>query len=72
MSSYLVYSDVRPKRLAIGMGLTGLAMAALNAVVAQLASTKIWLFYHTFVDVIVAVALASLAIQFARSGKKGA
>jgi intracellular septation protein A len=72
MSRYLVYNDVRPKRLAIGMGLTGLAMAALNAVVAQLASTKIWLFYHTFVDVIVAVALASLAIQFARSGKKGA
>jgi intracellular septation protein A len=66
MSRYMAYSDVRPKRLAIGMGITGLAMAALNAVVAQVASTNIWLFYHTFVDVFVAIGFASIAIQWAR------
>ncbi len=66
MSRYMAYSDVVPKRLAIGMGVTGLLMAALNALVAEYASTNIWLFYHTFVDIVVAVALASLAIQWAR------
>jgi intracellular septation protein A len=66
MSRYLAYSDVRPKRLAIGMGITGLAMAVLNAVVAQVASTKVWLFYHTFVDIFVAIGFASIAIQWAR------
>jgi intracellular septation protein A len=70
MSRYLAYSDVRPKQLAIGMGLTGLAMAGLNAVVAQVASTKVWLFYHTFVDIFVSIGFASIAIQWARDRTK--
>jgi intracellular septation protein A len=66
LSRYLPYSDIDPGRLALGMGLLGLSMAALNYVVAALTSTDFWLFYTTFVDFFL-IMLAVLAVfAFAR------
>jgi intracellular septation protein A len=66
LSRYLPYTDIDPGRLALGMGLLGLAMAGLNYLVASTASTDIWLFYTTFVDFFL-IMLAALAVfAFAR------
>jgi intracellular septation protein A len=50
MARYLPYTDVDIGRLAIGMGVLGLVTAGLNTAVALLASTDMWLFYTTFLD----------------------
>jgi intracellular septation protein A len=63
---YMPFSDIEPGRLGIGLGLLGLFMAALNFVVAKLASTDVWLFYSTFVDFIIVVILAQIVIARAR------
>jgi intracellular septation protein A len=63
---YLPYDDIAPKRLAIGIGLSGIVMALLNWVVVRIASTDVWLLYTTFFDTGIAMALAMLAIHWAR------
>ncbi len=66
LARYMPYSDIDPGRMAFGMGLVGLIMAALNYAVAKIASTDMWLFYKTFVDFFIVAALAMVAIRFAR------
>ena len=66
MARYLPYTDVDPGRLAIGMGVLGLFMAGLNFVVARLASTDVWLFYTTFVDLLLVMVLVLLVFRYAR------
>ncbi len=66
LARYMPYSDIDPGRMAFAMGLVGLVMAALNYVVAKIASTDVWLFYKTFVDFFIVAALAMVAIRFAR------
>lgn len=66
LSRYMPYSDIDAGRFALAMGLVGLIMAALNYVVAKLASTDAWLFYKTFVDFIIVMLLAMVAVQWAR------
>ena len=66
LARYMPYSDIDPGRMAFGMGLVGLIMAALNYVVAKIASTDVWLFYKTFVDFFIVAALAMVAVRFAR------
>lgn len=63
---YLPYSDLDPGRLAVGMGVVGLLMAGLNYVVANIASTDVWLFYSTFVDFILMMGLIVLVFRYAR------
>jgi intracellular septation protein A len=66
MNRYLAYTDVDVRRLAIGMGLTGIVMAGSNWLVARLFSTDVWLFYTTFLDLPLAMAMAFGAISWAR------
>lgn len=68
INRYIAYTDVDERRLAIGMGLTGAAMALANFVVVKLVSTDIWLFYTTFLDIPLSIALVLVAIRWARSG----
>ena len=72
MARYILYNDVDPRRLAIAMGLTGLAMAALNWIVVKLTSTDIWLFYTTFVDVFISMGMVLYGIHWSRNGKRPA
>ncbi len=71
LSRYLPYSDLDIGRLGIGMGLAGIVMAAINFAVAQLASTDVWLFYSTFLDFFVFIALFQGVLAYARP-KRGA
>jgi intracellular septation protein A len=66
MARYLPYSDIDPGRLALGVGLLGLVMAGLNYAVAELTSTDVWLFYTTFVDLFLAMAMILAVFSFAR------
>lgn len=68
VARYLPYSDVDPRRLAIGMGVMGLVMAALNWGIARVASTDVWLFYHSFGDIALGAALVVAVIHHARGG----
>jgi intracellular septation protein A len=68
MSRYIAYRDLDERRLSLGMGLTGIAMAAANFTVVRLASTDVWLFYTTFGDIPLSMALVLFAIRWARSG----
>lgn len=68
MARYLPYTDIDPGRLAMGMGAVGLVMAALNYLVARFASTQAWLFYTTFGDIAVTIAMVQLVFRYARSG----
>jgi intracellular septation protein A len=63
---YLPYTDIDPGRLALGMGLLGLVMAGLNHGVATLTGTDFWLFYTTFVDLFLAMAMILVVFAFAR------
>jgi len=47
-------------------------MAGLNYGVAVVASTDLWLFYTTFVDIALALGLFMLALRYARGGAKSA
>jgi intracellular septation protein A len=69
ISRYIAYADINEARLAIGVGLSGLVMAASNWIVARVASTDVWLFYSTFVDIFISIGLVLLAIRWARQGK---
>lgn len=66
MARYLPYNDIDPGRLALGVGLLGLVMAGLNYAVAELTSTDVWLFYTTFVDLFLAMAMILIVFSFAR------
>ena len=66
MSRYIVYSDIDEARLAIGMGMIGLVMAAGNWIVVRTFSTDAWLFYTTFVDIFLTIAMVLWVIQWAR------
>lgn len=71
MNRYIAYNDIDERRLAIGMGLTGVFMAGSNYVVVKLVSTDAWLFYTTFLDLPIVMVLAVLAIKWARGGQSG-
>lgn len=66
INRYMAYTDIDERRLAIGMGLVGLAMAAANFAVVRVASTDVWLFYTTFADIPLSIALVLLAVSWAR------
>ena len=66
LARYLPYTDTDPARLAVGMGVLGLTMAALNYGVATVASTDVWLFYTTFVDFFLVMLLVILVFRYAR------
>ena len=66
LSRYLPYTDIDPGRLALGIGLLGLVMAGLNYAVAKLTSTDFWLFYATFVDMFLAMAMILAVFAYAR------
>lgn len=63
---YLPFTDVDPRRLSIGMGTLGLAMALINWAVALWTSTDVWLIYSTFVDFILIMVLVQLVFLYAR------
>jgi uncharacterized membrane protein len=48
------------------MGVLGLVMAALNYLVAKLASTDAWLFYTTFVDFFLVMLMILVVFSYAR------
>lgn len=66
MSRYIAYTDIDERRLAIGMGLTGIVMAGGNFLVARLFSTDVWLVYTTFLDLPIAMGMALLTISWSR------
>lgn len=66
LKRYLPYDDLDVTRLGLGIGGMGLIMAWLNYGVAKLASTDIWLFYSTFLDIFITMALMVMVIQWAR------
>jgi intracellular septation protein A len=66
LNRYLAYTDIDNRRLAIGLGLSGLVMAGGNWGVAKLFSTDAWLIYTTFLDIPVSMALVLWAISWAR------
>lgn len=66
MMRYLPFTDVDPGRLAIGMGVLGLIAAGLNTAVALLASTDVWLFYTTFLDLPLIFLMIFAVFRFAR------
>lgn len=63
---YLPYRGMDAARLGIGIGLMGAIMAGLNFLVAQHASTDIWLFYSTFADFAVAMTLIFFVFRYAQ------
>jgi intracellular septation protein A len=69
LDRYMAYTDIDHRRLAIGLGLSGLVMAGGNWVVAKLFSTDFWLFYTTFLDIPLSMALVLGAISWARRKK---
>jgi len=68
LNRYIAYTDVDDRRLAIGMGMVGAAMALANFMVVRLVSTDSWLFYTTFADIPLSIALVLLAVKWARQG----
>jgi len=68
INRYLAYTDVDDRRLAIAMGLVGLAMAGGNWLAAKGLSTDAWLIYSTFLDMPLSIVLVLWAVQWARRG----
>jgi intracellular septation protein A len=66
MSRYMAYNDVDPARLALGMGLLGLAAAGANYLVATYTSTDTWLLYSTFVDFFLFILMFLAVLAYAR------
>jgi intracellular septation protein A len=60
--------DLDPRRLVLGIGLGGVALALVNWAVVALASKNQWLFYTTFLDTPLAFALILLTLRYARRG----
>jgi intracellular septation protein A len=63
---YMPHPDTSAARLALGLGLLGVFMAAMNYAVAKLFSTDTWLFYTTFLDTALAIGLGFAVIKFAQ------
>jgi intracellular septation protein A len=61
-----VMEPTHPQRLALGVGLLGLFMALLNLAVAWWASSDHWLFYSTFVDIVITMLLFMAVLRFAQ------
>lgn len=57
---------IDPRRLALGMGMLGLVMAALNALVAVFMSKDVWLYYTSFGDLVVSMVLVFAVLRYAR------
>lgn len=66
MMLYMPAQTLDPKRLAIGFGLSGLALALLNWLVVALATKDQWLFYTTFADMPVALAGVLWTLWYAK------
>lgn len=66
MARYAPYRDMDTRRLAFGMGSVGVLMALLNIVALRLLSTDAWLFYTTFVDIVLIMVLVTFVLQWAR------
>jgi intracellular septation protein A len=66
LSRYMPYQDIIPSRLAIGLGLGGVFIAGLNWIVVKVASTDVWLFYSTFIDILISMAIVLTALKWAR------
>jgi intracellular septation protein A len=58
--------DLDPRRLMLGMGLGGVALALVNWAVVALADKDQWLFYTTFLDTPLAFAAILLTLRHAR------
>ena len=71
LARFLPYADLDIAKLGIGMGVAGIAMAAINFAVARLASTDVWLFYSTFLDFFVFIALFQGVMAYARGKQAG-
>jgi intracellular septation protein A len=71
MQRYIL-QPIDPARFTLGLGCLGLFMAVLNWVVAKVASTDTWLFYTTFVDIVISVALFFVVLKFARRDEPAA
>ena len=56
MMLYMPAQTLDPRRLSIGLGLSGLVLALLNWLVVEVATKDQWLFYTTFADMPVAIA----------------
>jgi len=66
---YMPYGDIDAGRLGIGMGVAGIVLAGANFMVARLFSTDVWLFYSTFLDIFVFMALFFGVLNYARTGR---
>lgn len=66
ISRYIAYRDLDEARLAIGLGMIGIVMAASNWLVVKLFSTDVWLFYTTFVDIFLSIFMVLWVINWAR------
>ncbi|KPF69646.1 hypothetical protein IP84_04445 [beta proteobacterium AAP99] len=71
MQRYIL-QPIDPARFTLGLGAVGLFMAVLNWLVAKVASTDTWLFYTTFVDIVISVALFFVVLKFARRDEPAA
>ena len=67
LARYMPYSDIHAGRFAIVMGIIGLIMAALNYGAAKLLTPDNWLFYKTFIDQFIVMALLVLAMRYVRA-----
>jgi len=67
IARYLIGMPVDAQRLALGMALLGLTMAGLNLAATHWLSKDNWLFYTTFIDAPLAMALGFAVFRFARA-----
>lgn len=65
LARYLM-QPVSERRLAIGLGLLGAALALLNWGVARVFSTDVWLAYTTFGDIVLSMLLFFAVLRFAK------
>jgi intracellular septation protein A len=63
---YMPHPETSAARLAIGLGLLGIFMAAMNYAVAKIFSTDAWLFYTTFLDTALVMVLGFVVIKYAQ------
>lgn len=66
-------APIVPRRMAFGMATLGVVMAVVNYAVASWFSTDVWLYYTSFGDFVVTIALVFAVIKYAtvRDGEQG-
>jgi intracellular septation protein A len=69
MMLYMPSQALDPRRLAIGFGLSGLALAVLNYLVVEFGTKEQWLVYTTFLDTPVAFVGLLAALRLARPSR---